>query len=230
MAEFRNCILIGAGGGIGAALADALAARGARVTPLGRATNPAVDYERPDTLPAAATALADDAPYDTLLVASGFLHDAAIGPEKSWRMLEPDALHKAMTINAIGPALLARACLPLLPRDAPCCLGFLSARVGSISDNRLGGWYGYRMAKAALNQFVRTLSIELARTHPEAVVAALHPGTVDTPLSKPFQSNVPEGQLQAPATSAARLLDMLASLTPADSGGHFDHRGEPVPA
>ncbi|MEN3972992.1 SDR family NAD(P)-dependent oxidoreductase [Sphingomicrobium sp. XHP0235] len=230
MAAIRNMIVVGAGGGIGGALADGLEARGGSVTRLGRASDPAIDFARPETIAVAAEALTDHAPFDAVIVASGVLHGTDFGPEKTYRDLDAATLAHVMAVNTIGPALVARHFIPLLPRKARFHFAFLSARVGSISDNRLGGWYGYRMSKAALNQFVRTLSIELARTHPEGVVAALHPGTVDTRLSEPFQANVPEDKLFSPAQSAAHLLDVLQGLGPQDSGGHFDWQGASVPA
>ena len=230
MADFRKAVIIGAGGGIGNALAEAIEARGGSVRRLGRNGDPRIDFLDPDTIPAAADALRDAAPFDTVIVASGILHGQDFGPEKSAAMLDADVMRRVMAINAIGPALVARHFLPLLPRAERFHFAALSARVGSISDNRLGGWYSYRMSKAALNQFVRTFSIELARTHKQGVVTALHPGTVDTGLSAPFQSNVPDDQLFAPDRSANALLDVLADLEPTDSGGHFDYAGDRVPA
>ena len=230
MTQFSNAIVIGAGGGIGGALADALDARGGRVTRLGRGSDPRVDFEAPDTLARAAEALAPQGPFDLVIVASGILHGPDFGPEKSWRALDAGTLERVLRINSVGPALVARHFVPLLPRKERFHLAFLSARVGSISDNRLGGWYAYRMSKAALNQMVRTLSIELARTHDKGTVVALHPGTVDTGLSEPFQSNVPEEKLFTPQQSAAHLLSVLDTLGPEDSGGHFDWAGKPVPA
>lgn len=230
MTHFSNAIVIGAGGGIGGALADALDARGGRVTRLGRRSDPPVDFEAPDTLARAAEALAPEGPFDIVIVASGILHGPDFGPEKSWRALDAGNLERVLRINSVGPALVARHFVPLLPRKERFHLAFLSARVGSISDNRLGGWYAYRMSKAALNQIVRTLSIELARTHEKGTVVALHPGTVDTGLSEPFQGNVPEEKLFTPQQSAAHLLSVLDALGPEDSGGHFDWAGEPVPA
>ncbi|MCJ8191572.1 SDR family NAD(P)-dependent oxidoreductase [Sphingomicrobium aestuariivivum] len=230
MGDFSNAIIIGASGGIGAAMADAIEARGGRVTRLSRRSEPALDFADPATIAAAASALEAGAPYDAVIIATGLLHDDGWGPEKSWKMLEADPLEAVFRVNTIGPMLVARHFLPLLPRKKRSLFAMLGARVGSIADNRLGGWYGYRASKAALAQFARTLSIELARTHEVAVVAALHPGTVDTALSEPFQANVPEGQLFTPAKSAAHLLDVLEGLTPADSGGHFDWAGERVPA
>ncbi|WP_343345683.1 SDR family NAD(P)-dependent oxidoreductase [Sphingomicrobium sp. XHP0239] len=230
MSDFSQAIVIGAGGGIGGALADAIEARGGTARRLGRDSDPSIDFLRPSTIAAAAEALAGDAPYDAVIVASGILHADDFGPEKSYRMLDADVMARVMAINAIGPALVARHFVPLLPRSERFHFAALSARVGSISDNRLGGWYSYRMSKAALNQCIRTLSIELARTHEKGIVAALHPGTVDTSLSQPFQGNVADDKLFTPEHSANALLDVLANLAPADSGGHFDYAGEPVPA
>ena len=134
---------------------------------------------------------------------------------------------EAFAINAIGPALLMKHFLPLLPRGGKSVFATLSARVGSIKDNRLGGWYSYRASKAALNQFVRTAAVELGRSHREALCVALHPGTVDTPLTSPFRKAGLE--VQSPDTAAGRLLAVIDRLGPADSGGFFDHRGDDVP-
>ncbi|HRG72895.1 MAG TPA: SDR family oxidoreductase, partial [Thauera aminoaromatica] len=159
--------------------------------------------------------------------ATGFLHGAGMEPEKSWRELDAAHLAHAFAINAIGPALLMKHFLPLLPRDRRAVFATLSARVGSIGDNRLGGWYAYRASKAALNQLVRTAAVELRRSRPQAICVALHPGTVDTGLSAPFAKS--GLQVQAPAEAAARLLAVIEGLGPGDSGEFFDHRGEPVP-
>jgi NAD(P)-dependent dehydrogenase (short-subunit alcohol dehydrogenase family) len=157
------------------------------------------------------------------------LHEEGHGPERSLRQLEGGRLLQSFAVNAVGPALLLRHLAPRLRRNGRSLAAFLSARVGSIADNRLGGWYGYRASKAALNQLVRTAAIEIARSRPEAVVVTLHPGTVDTGMSRPFQSNVPEGQLVSPRRSAAHLLAVMDRLTPADSGGFFDWAGEAIP-
>ncbi len=150
-----------------------------------------------------------------------------MAPEKSWRDLDPAHMARAFAVNAIGPALLMKHFLPLLPRQGRSVFATLSARVGSIGDNRLGGWYSYRASKAALNQFVRTAAIELGRRQPGAICVALHPGTVSTPLSAPF---VKAGlDVQTPEEAAARLLDTIEGLGPGSSGGFFDHRGNPVP-
>jgi NAD(P)-dependent dehydrogenase (short-subunit alcohol dehydrogenase family) len=120
--------------------------------------------------------------------------------------------------------------LGIMPRARPFTLAALSARVGSISDNRLGGWHSYRASKAALNMLLRNFALEMARTHPESVIVGLHPGTVDSALSQPFQSGLPEGQLTAPGDAADNLLSVLAALTPAQSGRVFDFSGAEVPA
>ena len=136
-------------------------------------------------------------------------------------------MSRAFALNAIGPALIMKHFLPLLPRAKRAVFATLSARVGSIGDNRLGGWYSYRASKAALNQLVRTAAIELTRSHPQAICVALHPGTVDTQLSAPFAKQ--DLEIQSPDQAAARLIDVVARLTPQDSGGFFDCRGEVVP-
>ena len=223
-----NALIIGASGGIGGALADALAARGVMVDRLSRRSDPPLDLTDEASIAAAATALADHAPYALIIVATGLLHGPSGGPEKSWRQLDAAQLAHSFAVNAIGPALVARHFLPLLDPKERAVIAFLSARVGSISDNRLGGWYGYRASKAALNQFVRTLAIELARSRPATICVALHPGTVDTALSAPFQRGVPVGQLFTPAISAAHLLHVIDGLSPQDSGALLDWAGETI--
>lgn len=222
-----NTIVIGASGGIGSALADHFEAQGDPVHRLSRRSG-GLDFAEPKSIAAAAEAL----PFDTvqrLVVATGLLHDDGLSPERSLRDLDMQRLQRAFLVNAIGPALVLRYFVPRLARSGRVEVALLSARVGSITDNRLGGWYGYRASKAALNQLVRTSSIEVARSRPESVLVALHPGTVDTAMSRPFQANVAADRLFAPARSAAHLADVLASRTPADSGGFFDWRGEAIP-
>ena len=166
-----------------------------------------------------------------VIVASGLLHHAdGLRPEKSMAALDAATLARLFAVNAIGPALVARHFLPLMPRDAPAAFAALSARVGSISDNRLGGWYGYRASKAALNMLIRTLAIEWSRTAKQSVCIGLHPGTVDTGLSRPFQGNVADSRLFTPAYAAACLIDVLDQLAPADSGKVFAWDGSEVPA
>ena len=166
-----------------------------------------------------------------VIVATGLLHDEAAGiaPEKSWRALDADAMAQVYAANAIGPAMIAKHVLPRLPRHRRAVFAVLSARVGSIEDNRLGGWHSYRASKAALSMLVRNFAIELSRSHPQAVAAALHPGTVDSRLSAPFQRGVAPDKLFSPDQSAGYLLDVLDRLTPADSGGLFAWDGTRLP-
>lgn len=219
----RTAAVFGATGGIGKALADIIAAEGEydRVLRFGRSLSGERHFDLTDesTLAAAAKHIAAaDGSLELVIVATGLLHDKECGPEKAMRDLEADWLQHNFAINAIGPALLAKHILPIMPRERRATFAALSARVGSISDNRLGGWYGYRAAKAALNQLIRTLAIEWRRTHKRSIAVALHPGTVDTALSAPFQGNVPPGQLFDAERAAGQLLDVLDGLKPADSG------------
>lgn len=214
-------IVIGATGGIGAALADALEAGGHPVRRLARTTRPPLDLLDEASIAAAAAAAGPG--LRLVIDATGFLHDSRFQPERSLRQIDPAHLARSFAINATGPALLMKHFLPLLARDGQAVFATLSARVGSISDNRLGGWYAYRASKAALNQLVRTAAIELARTRPHAVCVALHPGTVDSGLSSPFAKTGLD--VQTPAQSAARLLGVIAALTPAQSGLLLDHMG-----
>ena len=227
MAVLMDTIIIGASGGIGAALADLYEAMGDRVHRLSRSAG-GIDLTDAASIAAAADALPFSA-VTRLVVATGLLHDGSLSPERSLRDLDQVSLERAFLVNAIGPALVLRHFLPRLARSGRVEVALLSARVGSIADNRLGGWYGYRASKAALNQLVRTAAIEVARTRPEAVLAALHPGTVDTEMSRPFQANVAPERLFTPAKSAQALADVLGRLTPSDSGGFFDWQGKAIP-
>ncbi len=234
-----NVALIGARGGLGRALADRLAGAASvdRVFRLSRhacsdGAEVPIDIEDEGSITAAANHLRSHVEaLHVVIVATGLLHDAnGLQPEKSWRALDPENFAHAFRVNAAGPALVAKHFLPLLARDRKAAFAALSARVGSISDNDLGGWYAYRASKAALNMLIRSLSIELARRSPQALCVGLHPGTVDTPLSAPFQGAVPDGQLVSPAHAAVCLLDVLDGLSPMDTGGVFDGAGQPVPA
>lgn len=220
-------LIIGASGGIGQALAQQLQARGEVVHGLSRRED-GLDITDDSSVAAAASAHAS-LQLDRLIVATGVLHAGELQPERALRQLNADQLATSFAVNTIGPALIMKYFLPRLRRDGRSVAAFLSARVGSITDNRLGGWYGYRASKAALNQLVRTAAVEIARTRPQAVIVALHPGTVDTAMSRPFQANVQQDQLFTPATSAEHLLKVMDALTPAQSGGFYDWRGEAIP-
>ena len=168
--------------------------------------------------------------YELILVALGLLHDDQVQPEKALKQLSFDAMQRVFALNAFAPMIIAKHTLPRLPRERRSAFAALSARVGSIADNRLGGWYAYRASKTALNQFIKTTSIEHARRWPEGLVVGLHPGTVDTGLSKPFQSQVSQGKLFTPSQSARKLLKVLDQLQISDSGQVFDHAGQAIPA
>lgn len=231
--------VFGATGGIGDALVRALVQRDdlAIVHAAGRSTPKGGDKTRSfqfdltdeDSIAAAVEEMGQVAP-DLVIVATGALAfpDGA-QPEKSMRTIEKDRMAELFLLNTIGPALIAKHVLAALPRDRRSVFAVLSARVGSISDNRLGGWHSYRASKAALNMLVRNFAIEMRRTHPQAIVAALHPGTVDTALSRQFQRNLPEGQLTPSDEAAANLLRVIDGLSPADSGGFFAWDGAPIP-
>ena len=224
-----TAVVFGASGGIGAALLDALRDTGrfASVTGFSRRSVPAIDLADEASLERAVAAATAAGAIRLAVDATGFLHDAGGGPEKSWRELDAGRLAHAFAMNAIGPALLMKHLLPRLPRTGKAVFATLSARVGSIGDNRLGGWYGYRASKAALNQIVRTAAVELGRRAPEAICVALHPGTVATPLSRPFaRAGL---QVHTPAEPAGPLPDVLDRLQAGDSGGFLDWRGTPVP-
>lgn len=222
-------VVIGASGGLGSALVEACRASGrfTDVHPLSRSGD-GLDITDEASVHAAAERLAHGPAPSLILIATGILHDG-FEPERSYRALEAEHLMRDYRVNALGPALVARYMLPLLPRDRRAVFACLSARVGSIGDNRLAGWHSYRASKAALNMILRNLAIEMARTHPQAVIAGLHPGTVDTDLSRPFQRGVPAEKLFEPRTSAQRLLAVIEGLTPADSGGVFAWDGARIP-
>ncbi|MEM9733112.1 MAG: SDR family NAD(P)-dependent oxidoreductase [Pseudomonadota bacterium] len=222
----QNIIIIGATGGIGSAFLEEAQARYpmARVTGLSRSTG--FDLTDEASISAAAEQAGKD--IDLVIVATGLLHSDQFGPEKSLKDLNADTLAQVFAINTFGPALVMKHFLPRMAKDRRSVFAALSARVGSVSDNRIGGWYGYRAAKAALNQMIRTASIEHARRWREGIVVGLHPGTVDTGLSKPFQRHVAEGKLFTPAYSASAMLDVLEKLDGSQTSWVFDFAGEAV--
>lgn len=231
----RRAVVLGAAGGLGRALTEALVTDGwDEVHALSR-TRATVAGARPGTadvtdegsLAAAAGRIGGSV--ELVFVTAGVLTGRHARPERRLADLTPEGLLETFTVNAAGPALAAKHFIPLLPRDRHAVFAVLSARVGSLADNRLGGWYGYRASKAALNMITRTLAVELGRTHPHAVCAALHPGTVETALSRPFQRGVREAALQSPTAAARRLLATAARLTRENSGGFFDADGVAIP-
>ncbi|TVQ58482.1 MAG: SDR family NAD(P)-dependent oxidoreductase [Rhodobacteraceae bacterium] len=219
--------VIGASGGIGGAVADALDADPAFAEVLRFSRHGPARIDATDEMSVEAAA-AQAGPLDLVFVAVGLLHDGpAFQPEKDLRALDADRLARSFLVNAIGPALVAKHFLPLLPRKGRGVFACLSARVGSIADNQAGGWYGYRASKAALNMLLKNAALETARKRPDHVILALQPGTVDTALSKPFQSAA--RTLMTPQESAAALLAVVDRARPEWSGGLFDWRGARIP-
>ncbi|MDO9329568.1 MAG: SDR family oxidoreductase [Pseudomonas sp.] len=221
-----RALVIGASGALGTAFCELLNEdpRCSFVRELGRNSAPGLDLEKPDSIASAAAELAEEAPYQLILHAAGLLHREDIKPEKSYTSIEADALQAIFQVNTLGPALILRHFLPLL--DARGAMAVLSAKVGSIGDNRLGGWYAYRASKAALNMLIKTAAIELARTRPQTRLLSLHPGTVISGLSQPFKG----ASAARPASLAAReLLSLIDRLAPADSGNFFAYNGERLP-
>jgi NAD(P)-dependent dehydrogenase (short-subunit alcohol dehydrogenase family) len=227
-------VVIGANGGIGAALLAQLGsdAHYAQAIGLSRSTEVRIDFLDESSIAQAAQSVADlcasaGLSLRLLIVATGFLHGQSGQPERSFTQLDATYLDHVFKINTLGPALVMKHFLPLLPKAGRCVAGFVSAKVGSISDNALGGWYGYRASKSALNQLVKTAAIELARRNKESICVSLHPGTVATALSQPFAKtglNVrPAGQ------AASELLAVLAGLQPLDTGGLIDYQGQKLP-
>jgi NAD(P)-dependent dehydrogenase (short-subunit alcohol dehydrogenase family) len=217
----ERALIIGETGGIGAALAVALRTRGVQVDGLSRRDG--FDLCNEASIESGLRQI--ETGLDLVVIATGALELVA-PPEKSLRSLDAAVLAKQFAVNAIGPALVMKHALGLLPRDRVSRLAVLSARVGSIDDNRTGGWYGYRAAKAALNQYLRCAAIEARRSHPYSIFVALHPGTVATPLTRKFVGTHPA---VTPQEASANLLRVLDGLLPKNSGGFFDWKGDEIP-
>ena len=222
-----HALVIGASGALGQAFVARLRAdpHCAGVTGLSRQDEPGFDLRDESSLQRCAQALAGRGPFDLVIDATGALSLDGQPPEKRLADLNADRLLDAMRVNAIGPALLLQQLLPLLASDERVIWAKLSARVGSIEDNRKGGWYGYRASKAALNMLLQTAAIEIARRRPLAVIAALQPGTVRSALSRPFVGE----QAMAPLESAGRLLRVLDGLQPTGRAQFLDHAGQSIP-
>ena len=221
MRIMEKALVIGASGGIGAAVVAALRARGVAVDGLSR-SGQGLDVTDEGSVAAHLGALAG--PYDLIFVATGKLDGAGAPPEKSLKALSAAAMADQFAVNCIGPALVLKHSLRLLPRDRRAVFAALSARVGSIGDNRLGGWHSYRAAKAGLNQIIHGAAVELARSHRQAVCVALHPGTVETGFTAGY-----DAPKVSAAAAAGHLLGVIDGLTPAQSGGFYDWKGAEVP-
>lgn len=223
-------VVFGASGGLGSALLGALEEGGrfSRVIGFARSGLPSVDITDEASVKAAAASIRAIGVAPGLVIdATGILQADGCIAEKSWEQIDASAMLRAFAVNAVGPALLMKQMFPLMPGRGKSIFVTLSARVGSISDNRLGGWYSYRASKAALNQIVRTAAVELRRKRPDAICVALHPGTVDTGLSAPFRKSGLD--VRSAPDAARQLLSVIDRLTPQDSGSFFDQHGNAIP-
>lgn len=238
-----QAVVFGASGGIGSAIVERLITDPAvrRVCGVSRSGHaPAVssgkyndfslDFLDEPEIERVCKAISVDGEPDLVLVTTGLLSKpGGLQPERSYKQQELISFREVFEANTYVPALLSKHIFPTLPRHRKSVIGFLSARVGSISDNSLGGWHAYRASKAALNMLIRNYSIELRSRYPQAICVGLHPGTVDTGLSKPFQKRLPDGQLMSRDTSAEHLLSVCSRLAPTDSGYVYDWKGERIP-
>ena len=219
----QRALIIGSTGGIGRAFSKELAARDFEITGLSRTEN-GLDVTSESSIQMNFEQLS--APFDLIFIATGALEIDGDGPEKSLRQLSARALHNQFCVNALGPALILKHAVKLLPKDSRSVVAALSARVGSITDNGLGGWYSYRAAKAALNQLIHTAAVEISRTHKHAIITALHPGTVATPFTKKF---INPQKATPPEIAARNLLETINNLTVRSTGKFFDYTGKPIP-
>lgn len=219
----EHVLLIGGTGGIGSALSETLTELGHSVRTVSR-RNDGFDFLKPETIDPLLQTL--DGPFDKIIIATGALTINGAQPEKSMTALDAQSMSDQFTVNAIGPAMVLKHAKRLLPRDRPSLVCALSARVGSIGDNSLGGWYSYRAAKSALNQIVRTTAIELSRTHKHSVCVALHPGTVATEFTRKYAGR---HSTVTPDAAAHNLIEVMQSLNPTQTGQFFDWAGKSIP-
>ena len=184
-----------------------------------------IDIENESSIENAAKSV-EETNFDEIIIASGLLHTNEFGPEKSIKDLKADNILKVLNVNTVGPAIIGKYFLPLLNKDNKSVMAFLSARVGSISENKLGGWYAYRASKSALNQVIKTFSIELKRTNPKAIIIGLQPGTVDSELSAPFKRSVSNNKLFSAEYSVSQLLGVIERADESSSGNLISWDGE----
>lgn len=239
MHNTQHWLILGASGGIAQGLIQYYLAGGALVSAISRNVQPDnVNstslhwYQHDDLAPEAITLLLEQItakPLTGVICCHGWLHGEGHLPEKAITQLQQTWLEKSLHINVVIPAVYLQCLMPFLMKQPDIKVAFLSAKVGSISDNQLGGWYSYRMAKASLNMLIKTAAIELARRNKTAALISLHPGTTESNLSEPFQANVPSGQLQHPLQTAERLATVLAELTPTQSGQLLNWDGSVLP-
>jgi len=226
----KNIAILGASSAIGSAFTKLLSEKHPKASMFAFSRNGqhSIDYSREDSIAEAASLAAKEKSLDLIIVANGILHDGELMPEKSLQDLSAEKFHRIFEVNTITPALIAKHFLPKLNKEQPSIFIALSARVGSISDNQLGGWYAYRASKAALNMIIKNAAIEVGRRNKQAIIVGLHPGTVDSDLSKPFQGNVADGKLFTPEYSAGKLLKVLENLRPEQTGKCFAWDGKEV--
>ena len=219
----QEALIIGTSGGIGKAVADALTARGTVVTTLSRSED-GFDVTDPASVASGLGKL--DGPFDLIFVAIGVLAPKGLNPEKSLAAIDASAMAETVAVNAIGPALIFQHAARLLPKDRRSVTAVLSARVGSIADNQIGGWHSYRASKAAANQIIKGASIEIKRSHKQAIVVALHPGTVETPFTASYAGR---HKMVTATDAASNLLGTIDGLTPDQTGSFFDYAGVEIP-
>jgi NAD(P)-dependent dehydrogenase (short-subunit alcohol dehydrogenase family) len=230
---FQNIAIIGSSGAIGSAFVRQLADQHPQATihAFSRIKNKehalaySIDYDDEASIEQAARTATEHAPLDLIIVATGILHDGDVMPEKSLKDLSKEKFHHVFQVNTVVPSLIAKYFLPKIHTKKRAMFAVLSARVGSISDNRLGGWYAYRASKSALNMIIKNASIEIGRRNKEAIIVGLHPGSVDSELSEPFKANIPKEKLFTADDAVIKLLSVLDTLTVENSGRCFGWDG-----